>query len=437
MEPRFAEAREQFLSGIAAFEAGQLQAAEQHFESSLRLLPGRVSTLTNLAATRMGLGRFAEALEAAQQALEAEPDLVEALWQKAVALSELQRLEEALAALTQVLQRDAAHAGAVRQRVMLLTELQRDDQALVASDAWLRLQPDDAEAWLRHGQAQLRLGRFDAALPALEQAVVLAPADALAWSALGELHKSLGRREDAIAAFQRALVSGGNAELLNFHLAALTSQSAPTVAPARYVQMLFNGYAESFDAHLVETLGYQAPQILLREWRELVQGQSAVRVAQALDLGCGTGLCGPLLATVADAVDGVDLASRMLDKARARGIYRQLVESDVALYLQTTAVRYDLVVAADVFIYIGDLTPVFEGATAALRHGGTFSFSVECADDSRDFVLLPSMRYAHSQAYLQRLALRHGFEVLRLARHPLRSEQSGEIPGLYAHLRKV
>ncbi len=431
---RFEEAKAQFLQGIAAFEAGQLQVAERHFEASLVLLPGRVSTLTNLAATRIGLGRHAEALAAADEALAAEPGRLDALWPRAVALSELHRSEEALQVLAAVLAQDATHAGAWRLRSTLLVAQGRDDAALAASEAFLRLQPDDAEVWLRQGQTQVRLGRFDVARISFERAVALEPASALAWSNLGEVHKELGQRDAAVAAFQKALAAGGDADVLHYHLAALTAQATPSAAPARYVQTLFDGYAESFDAHLVEVLRYQAPGILARELHDIIGTQ---RLAQALDLGCGTGLCGPLLAPLAAAIDGVDLAPRMLVKARSRGVYRHLVEADVVAHLHSTAMRYDLVVAADLFIYIGDLAPVFEGATAAMRHGGLFSFSVEYIDGDKPFELLPSMRYAHSEAHVRRLALRHGFEVLRSARHPLRSEQGVEIPGLYLHLRKV
>ena len=92
-------------------------------------------------------------------------------------------------------------------------------------------------------------------------------------------------------------------------------------------------------------------------------------------------------------------------------------------------------IAADVFVYLGALEPVFEGARRVLEPGGVFCFSVEALDDaSGDCLLLPSLRYAHSAPYLRRLAAAHGFEVAALEEHPLRRDERAPVRGLYAWL---
>jgi predicted TPR repeat methyltransferase len=126
----------------------------------------------------------------------------------------------------------------------------------------------------------------------------------------------------------------------------------------------------------------------------------------------------------------------MLERARARGAYDALVEADIVDHLQDTARGHDLVVAADVFIYVGALEAVFAGVASVLAAGGVFAFSVELAGEAHDYRLLPSSRYAHSRRYLRTLAAAHGLAVRQLAEHPLREDQRRPVPGLYAVLQK-
>jgi predicted TPR repeat methyltransferase len=200
-----------------------------------------------------------------------------------------------------------------------------------------------------------------------------------------------------------------------------------------YVEPFFDEYAETFERHLLRGLHYEAHTTLVHGLR----GLDAKRYRAALDLGCGTGLCGPLVAPMADAVDGVDLSRNMLEKARGLGVYRQLVHAEIAEHLRRTDERYDLVLSADVFIYIGDLEAVLGGIRRVLDGGGIACFSVEVADDDRTFQLLPSLRYAHSERYLRELATRHGFMPRQFLRRPLREDQRRPVPGLFAYLQKT
>jgi len=236
----------------------------------------------------------------------------------------------------------------------------------------------------------------------------------------------------AAQAFRLALASGGDAALNGYYLAALTGQGVPGAPPRLYVERLFDDYAGTFDEHLVGALGYRAHRVLV----EQLQHAGAARFRSALDLGCGTGLCGPLVKALADRVDGVDLSAPMLDKARALGVYDRLEQADLVQHLERTERRHDLVLAADVFIYVGALEAVFAGVQRVLEPGGLFCFSVERAGDEVDFELRTSLRYAHSRRYLCALAAQAGFDVARLQAQPIREDQRQPIAGLYACLRK-
>jgi len=139
----------------------------------------------------------------------------------------------------------------------------------------------------------------------------------------------------------------------------------------------------------------------------------------------------------------------MLDKARALGRYGQLSHGDVVEHLQSTDRRYALIVAADVFVYVGALEPVFEGVKRVLQLGGVFCFSVEAWDGWSDadrvvasalagspgYVLRPTLRYAHSEAYVRSLATSAGLEVCATRRHALRQDHGATIMGLCVWMR--
>jgi predicted TPR repeat methyltransferase len=247
----------------------------------------------------------------------------------------------------------------------------------------------------------------------------------------GSVLRELGRGEDAAASYREALARGGDADLLNYYLAGLEGGEAPARPPREYVQGLFDSYAEGFDAHVVETLRYDAPGVLVQR---LAAGGR--RFAHALDLGCGTGLCGPLLRPLAQRLTGVDLSARMLAKAAALGVYDELQQADAVEYLAAPVGTFDAVVAADVFIYVGALDEVFRLLAARMAAGGRFAFTVEESTDA-DVVLRGSLRYAHSEAGIRRLAEQHGFRVEALERRPVREDQRQPIPALFFWLERI
>jgi predicted TPR repeat methyltransferase len=117
-------------------------------------------------------------------------------------------------------------------------------------------------------------------------------------------------------------------------------------------------------------------------------------------------------------------------------LYANVVHADVAEYLRTTGQRYDLIFAADVFIYIGDLEPVFTGVARVILPGGVFCFSAELAERAATFALKTSLRYGQSERYIRDLADRHGFGIVKLLYHPIREDQQQPIAGMYVYLTR-
>ncbi len=327
---------------------------------------------------------------------------------------------------------NGAHAAAHYNLGNALRLVGRTAEAIASYDRAIALRPEHARSHNNRANSLWDLKRYADAVAGYDRAVALEPGFADAWHNRGHALNELQRVDEAIDSYRRALAAGGDAARLEFELAALGAGSGPTpaAAPGRFVTNLFDRYAERFDEHLIGQLQYATPAAAV----DAVRRVSAARELDVLDLGCGTGLCGPLLRPLARTLCGVDLSPRMLDKARERGGYDELVCADVAGFLQTRAAAYDLVIATDVFVYIGDLDAVFAGTRQALRTGGLFAFSVERGAEA-DFVLQPSKRYAHSEAYLRRLAAARGFDVASLEARFIRKDGATDIHGLIAVLR--
>ncbi|BCH35304.1 methyltransferase [Mesorhizobium sp. L-8-10] len=257
-------------------------------------------------------------------------------------------------------------------------------------------------------------------------ALELAPGWAMGWFRLGEMREAAGALGEAAEAWRMALKLDPDdrpGAALKLELAgAAPASSAP---PGAFVEALFDQYATTFDQSLVEKLAYRVPELLF----EAIRATGERRFETAVDLGCGTGLMGERLRPVAGFLEGHDISAAMLKKAEARKIYDRLAKSDLQS-LALPAASADLVVAADVFIYIGMIDGVVSRTAAALRPGGLFAFSVEKHDGPEDLVLRPSRRYAHSQAYLQRLLDQSGLTVLWLDAQPIRMDRGEPIAGL-------
>jgi predicted TPR repeat methyltransferase len=399
----FEQARQCFMQGLACLQAQRFEEAEGHFLASLDIVPGRPSTLVNLAAVRLAMGRHGQALEAADAALAVEPGSADAWLHRATALGCMQRLDEAV---------------------------QGFERALAIDDR-------QSETWLRHAQALHALGRHDEALAAYQRVLALDPSRGAAWARMGDILREQNRLTESAHAFEQALAHGADDELTRFFFAAVTQARAPAHAPHAYVRALFDGYASDFDAHLVGTLGYQAHRVLVGMVQPLAPPSAFDSV---LDLGCGTGLCGPLVRPLAKRLVGVDLSAPMLEKAKALQVYDDLVQADAVEHLTNTPIthRHDLVLAADVLIYLGELTPLFTALAHATRPGALFGFTVELPEHAgADVELMPSLRYAHSEAYLRRVSAKYGFSVVSARREPLRQDQRVPIDGLYMLVQRV
>ncbi|WP_448204731.1 tetratricopeptide repeat protein [Azospirillum sp. sgz302134] len=293
------------------------------------------------------------------------------------------------------------------------------------------LRPDDRDAALELSALLVESGDALGAVELLQPLSRREPDDATLHLYIGRAWIALREPEKALASLRRARDLDSDDTLGAGPLIAALEAGEGADLSAAYVRALFDRYADRFDQDLLGKLGYAAPD-LLRSAMDRLGGGAGMRV---LDLGCGTGLAGVTFRSLAGHLAGVDLSPRMVDKARARALYDDLQVGDVVAAMEAAPEAWDLLVAADVLVYIGDLAPVFRAAADALVPGGRFAATVERLEGD-GFALGPARRYAHAESYLRRTAAEHGLTVLLLEPCAPRREKGKEVPGLLFVLEK-
>ena len=274
-------------------------------------------------------------------------------------------------------------------------------------------------------------GDLPAAADLLMQAIELAPNFTSAWFTLAGIREELGEHDAAIAAFQGAQAGDpGDRHGAGLRLMRLGAEPVSGM-PQAYVQTLFDQYAPRFEASLVGDLGYRGPALLLKA---VMSVRSAARkpafFKRAIDLGCGTGLAAAAFARAVDHFVGVDLSPRMIERARASGLYAELEVADMLQGLRSRAdASADLILVADAIVYVADLAPLLSEAARVLAPGGLLACTAE-THDGEGVVIGQGLRYAHAAAYVRVSVEVSGLKLSLLEDRSARNEDNTPVPGL-------
>ncbi len=305
-----------------------------------------------------------------------------------------------------------------------------------AVDAYSRathLQPMLRDAWSYLSECLVQLKQYDRARRAALRACALAPDRADGWFRLGDAERMLGHLLEAQAAYRSYLTLDPTDRLGARVALAAAGGERPDRVPADFVARLFDEYAASFDYHLTAKLGYSGPRHLrrlLQPWLEALD-----RAPTVADLGCGTGLMAAELLDVGAVLDGVDLSAKMIAKARAKGFYTTLHIGDLIDWLASPPRRpYDLIIAADVLNYLGDLTPVFTAMRPILAPDGRAVFTLETNDRTETYDVGARLRFRHNREHVAGLAVAAGFTVLSISDAVLRKESGRPVRSIVVQL---
>lgn len=304
-----------------------------------------------------------------------------------------------------------------------------------------QLSSGDVLADRRANYARMLLDSGDAPAAAdlQSQALELAPHWAAGWHELGLYREAARDLAGAADAWRQVLlIEPTDMFGAGLKLALVGQAAIPPAPPSEYVAQLFDDYSDRFDTALVETLGYTVPARLMALIDEAAGAGG--RFAKVIDLGCGTGLFGEQIRAVTSWLEGYDLSQGMLSKAAEKCVYDELGQADILYGIpaarQPGATQADLVAAADVFAYFGDLDPVMAVAANLTLDEGLLALSLEAGPEDCDWMLQTSLRYCHGEPYLRRLIESHGFELVSLSREAIRRDGADQITGLLAIARK-
>lgn len=421
---------------VQIHRAGHLDDAQLLYRRILDAVPEHADALHFLGVLSHQRGQDEAAIELIRKSIALDPQQPDRHNNLGNVLVETGRLPEATEAYRKAIALQPRHADAYNNLGAVLRAQQRFDEAALAYQKAIELDPDHVDAYNNFGNLLSSRGRVKEAVAYYCKAITLVPTHPQARKLLGIAYYTIGQIEAAAQVFREWLGEQPDNPVARHMFAACSGESVPERASDAFVESTFDTFAASFDEKLLK-LEYRAPQLVAEA---LARAHGAPRKnLDALDAGCGTGLCGPLIAPYVSRLTGVDLSAGMLAKARGRGVYDELAKAELSGYLAGHAQAFDLIISADTLCYFGPLSEVFEAASGALRPDGLLIFTVEVTADAtaEGFRLNPHGRYSHSRHYLQRALEAAGFALAAMDPAVLRMEGGNPVAGLAVTGRKA
>jgi predicted TPR repeat methyltransferase len=422
------------LQAVELLRAERIDEAEPLLLGVLQHDPLHPDALHFLGVLRHTQGRTDEAVALIRRSLDRAPANAGAWNNLGNVLLLAGRLDE----VAEVYERAVQHADKPQEAVLALNNLctlHRKRDALDLSEASARQalarDPDFGDAWYNLSLTLLKQGQVHEGLIAHSKAVALWPRSLQPRHEVIRALMLLGHLEQAAGLLREWLAEGPDNPVAQHLLAACEaglSGQAPERASDGYVQQVFDGFAESFDAKL-QALGYRAPELVVAALRAAAGAPAAA--LDICDAGVGTGLCGAGLKPFARRLVGCDLSVGMLKRAQALRLYDTLHQAELVHYLGTQPDSFDAVVSADTLCYFGALEGAAAAAARALRPGGWLVFTVEALPDdhAQPHWLQPNGRYAHRVDHVRHALASAGLREHALQRDSLRQEAGHPVPG--------
>jgi predicted TPR repeat methyltransferase len=401
------------------------------YERAIKLKPDWAEGYGAMGNVLKDAGKLDQAARAFTTAIRLRPELAMAHLRLGEVLHEQNRLDQARIAIARAQAHRPNWPEAFNSLGNLLWDEQKFDEAIAAYSEACRLRPGYPLANWSLGKLLTKRGQHKSAIECFQTVVEAQPADPLAHFNLARARRLAGEIPSAREAYRRAIELAPDRADWKFELAACAGDGSAQTIPENYVRELFDDYSATFDEHLVKTLHYRVPEMFLAMATKLAP---ETKFAHALDLGCGTGLCGQAIRPIVDRLSGVDLSQKMIRVAQSRGVYDHLAQGELFSALREPN-AFDLILAGDVLIYVGDLKELIPAVAAALAPGGLFLFSIEHFDGP-GFFLHKGERFAHSIEYIREIAGAAQLRELSAEQIDLRRHADKQTPGWIIALAK-
>ena len=412
---------------IERHQLGQLDEAEVVYKVLLERWPDHPDVLSHMGILQHQRSEHAAALALLRHAVEVAPH-VPGIWNNlGNVLRRVAQHDDAEQAFRRSIEL-GENPEALSNLGNLLRRRKRVDEGEAACRRAIEIAPGFGDAWHHLSLVLVAQGRIAEAVVAASKAIVLLPPHKRRRDSYARALVRAGEVEHATAVYREWLAEEPDNAYVRHHLAACVGDGAPERASDTYVEQAFDGFASTFDAQLAR-LGYRAPELVAAALAASLPAPA--RQFDIADLGCGTGLCGPLIAPWARRLAGCDLSTAMLELAQRRGVYDELEKGELVAYLEAQPASFDVAISADTLCYFGALERFASAAHGALRDRGSLVFTVEALPDDAgvEHRLMPHGRYAHARSYLRAVLDAAGFERQRIDADVLRTEGGVPVQG--------
>lgn len=437
-------------------------------ENVLKHDPHASSALNNLGTIYYSLEKFNEAIAFYRKAIENQPDYIDAYYNLGLALTKQKELSLAIQIYQELLKRSPKHFAARFQLASLLARKEKFKEAIenflqieetyphhfetetnlatcylklgALNEAKkhyfkaLELTPKDFQVLFNMGVINMQQGLVDIAIQYYQRAASVNPNDFAVHNNLGVAFLAKAHVGLALEHFQEALRIKPENVSIDHTVKVLSSNRYLLTSPPDYIKSLFDSYADHYEPHLLTGLDYKVPELLFTAVSQVFSLKE--RAYHILDLGCGTGLCGSVFKFFAKKLIGVDLSENMLNVAKNKNNYDELITENIETFLENKIVCYDLILAGDVFVYIGDLNTLFKKIHDALVSQGIFAFNAEI-EESHSFRMNQSGRFSHQYAYLEQLAKKYNFTIAYYEKKITRMQNNAPVYGHIFVLFKI
>jgi predicted TPR repeat methyltransferase len=407
----------------------QWAAAADIYRTILEVAPDYADALHFSGVLAHQQGRSQQAVALIKRSLELEPDRADWHSNLGIVLQDRLELDDAIVAYQRAIELDPDHANAHNNLGVVLRAKDEVVEAEAAYRAAIRIDPEHSDAYHNLGVLLGGQRRSHEAALCFSKVITLRQKHPEARRLLAIAHCNLGEVDKAVGVFEEWLNEEPDNPIALHMLAACSGRDVPPRASDAYIEETFDSFAASFDSKLAQ-LSYRAPTLVAQMLTE--SGVDASRGLDVLDAGCGTGLCGPLIAPYARRLVGVDLSAPMIAQAKARNVYDELVKGELTAYLGNSTAAFDAIVSADTLVYFGPLEDVAAASANALRPGGRLIFTVEeliDAESDAEYAISPTGRYRHTRQYVNHVLANANLRP-EIAPAELRLEAGDPVPGL-------